>query len=70
MSKNKIIAFSVWVGDGEVNENYIDDIKEAISIAECWRDKGYDDVYVEKVKIDPETENDDAEHVDWVWPES
>ena len=41
--------YTVWVGGGEVNEYYIDSKKEAEDIAECWRAKGYDDVFVEKV---------------------
>ena len=39
-----------WVGGGEVNSYYIDSKEEAESIAEEWRNKGYDDVVVEEIK--------------------
>lgn len=51
MKKKK---FTVWVGGGEVNENYIYSREEAEDIAQCWRDKGYDDVYVEEITFTPE----------------
>lgn len=47
------IVYTVWVGDGEVNENYIDELEEALDIASVWRARGYDDVAVEKLELDP-----------------
>lgn len=49
------IVYSVWVGDGEVNEDYINELKEARAIAECWVGKGYDDVAIERLELDPVT---------------
>lgn len=49
------IVYSVWVGDGEVNENYINESEEALDIASHWRAKGYDDVAVEELELDPRT---------------
>lgn len=40
-------AYSVWVGGGEINSHYLT-IKEAKTLAQLWRNKGYDDVQVRK----------------------
>ena len=47
------IVYTVWVGDGEVNEDYINELEEALDIASVWRARGYDDVAVEKLEFDP-----------------
>lgn len=47
-SKEKV-TYSVWVGGGEVNSYEITSKEMAEDIAECWRAKGYDDVYVERI---------------------
>lgn len=39
--------FSVWVGDGEVNDNLLT-YEDAVDIAESWLDKGYDDVVIDE----------------------
>jgi hypothetical protein len=39
--------YTVWVGGGEVNDCYLNK-KDAYALAKEWRDKGYDDVSVEK----------------------
>ena len=54
-SAQENFAYSVWVGDGEVNENYINELKEAREIARSWESMGYDDVAIEKVWFDPHT---------------
>jgi hypothetical protein len=38
-------SYSVWVGGGEVN-GFALDLTAATSIAQEWRDKGYEDVSV------------------------
>jgi len=55
--------YSVWVGDGEVNENYIEDKNEALSIADAWKAKDYDDVFVEELVED---ENGNIVHNAWL----
>lgn len=40
--------WTVWVGGGEVNDYYLTEA-EANDIAQAWRDKGYDEVAVERV---------------------
>ena len=47
--KNIKPYYSVWVGGGEVNENYFESKKDAEDVAQCWKDNGYDDVYVETI---------------------
>jgi hypothetical protein len=42
-------SWTVWVGGGEVN-SYLLSKDEAEDIARAWKDKGYDEVVVEKVK--------------------
>jgi hypothetical protein len=42
-------SWTVWVGGGEVN-SYLLTKDEAEDIARAWKDKGYDEVVVEKVK--------------------
>ena len=42
--------WTVWVGGGEINDYYIDNEQTAQDLAQCWRDKGYDEVVVEEVK--------------------
>jgi hypothetical protein len=39
--------YTVWVGGGEVNDCYLNK-KDAYALAKEWRDKGYDDVLVER----------------------
>jgi uncharacterized membrane-anchored protein len=41
-------CWTVWVGGGEVNDYYLTEA-EANDIAQAWRDKGYDEVAVERV---------------------
>jgi len=41
--------FSVWVGGGEMNDNYLTE-KEAKSLADNCRATGYDDVVIEEMK--------------------
>jgi hypothetical protein len=45
-------VYSVYVGGGEVNENYINDIAEAEEVAECWKQRDYDDVSILEVSLD------------------
>ena len=46
-------VYSVWVGDGEITDNYISDFEEAQEIARVWRDeKEFDDVQIEVLKVD------------------
>lgn len=59
------MVYSVWVGDGEVNSDYINELAEARDIADCWRQKGYDDVGVEEIELDPVT----GDYVDSCWVE-
>jgi hypothetical protein len=40
--------WTVWVGGSEVNAYYLEK-DQAESIAQAWKDKGYDDVIVERV---------------------
>lgn len=40
--------WTVWVGGGEIND-YLLSEKEAHELAQIWKDKGYDEVVVEKV---------------------
>ena len=40
--------WTVWVGGGEIND-YLLTEKEAQELAQIWKDKGYDEVIVEKV---------------------
>ena len=48
--------YSVWVGDGEVTEEYIEDYDEAEELAKVWRDeKGYKDTCIEVVNEEGET---------------
>ena len=49
--------YSVWVGGGEVNSDYIYSKEEADDIADAWRAKGYDDVYVEEIEYSPDQED-------------
>ena len=44
-----MVKYSIWVGGGEVNSEYIYSLKEAKEIAECWKEKGDDDVIIERV---------------------
>ena len=41
--------YSVWVGGSEVNDYYLSR-EDAISLANEYRDNGYDDVVIEKVE--------------------
>lgn len=41
--------YTVWVGGGEMNDNYLTH-KEAISLADNCRATGYDDVVIEEMK--------------------
>jgi hypothetical protein len=41
--------WTVWVGGGEINDNYIDNEQIAQDLAQWWIDKGYDEVVVEEV---------------------
>ena len=49
------IVYSVWVGGGEVNEDYINELEEALDIACVWRLRGYEDTEVEELELDPRT---------------
>lgn len=40
--------WSVWVGGSEVNLCYLSEL-QAQNMAQAWKDKGYDDVVVERV---------------------
>ena len=40
--------WTVWVGGGEIND-YLLTEKEAQELAQIWKDKGYDEVVVERV---------------------
>jgi hypothetical protein len=42
--------YTVWVGGVEVNDYYLSEEK-AIVLAESWKENGYLDVIVEKVKV-------------------
>ena len=42
--------WTVWVGGGEINSYYINNKQIAQDLAQCWIDKGYDEVVVEKIK--------------------
>ena len=54
-SVERCIVYSVWVGGGEVGDHYENELKDARAIAKAWREKGYDDVAIEKVELDPVT---------------
>lgn len=41
--------WTVWVGGGEIND-YLLTETEAHSLAQVWKDKGYTDVVMEKIK--------------------
>ncbi len=47
--REEALSWTVWVGGGEVN-SYLLTKDEAEDIARAWKDKGYDEVVVEKVK--------------------
>jgi hypothetical protein len=47
------VVYSVWVGGGEINDDYINEFETALHIANCWRSSGHDDVAVERLEIDP-----------------
>lgn len=49
------IVYSVWVGGGEINDDYINECDTALHIANCWRSMGHDDVAVEELELDPHT---------------
>lgn len=49
------IVYSVWVGDGEVNEDYINEYEIAVAVAAVWKSRGYDDTAIEELEIDPRT---------------
>lgn len=42
-------SWTVWVSGGEVN-SYLLSKEEAEDIAQAWKDNGYDDVVMERVK--------------------
>ena len=42
-------SYSVWVGDGEVNDYYLTK-NEARILAQEYKDDGYDDVFIRKEK--------------------
>ena len=46
--KEQVPSWTVWVGGGEVNSHLLTQSK-AISIANDWFNRGYDDVVVEEV---------------------
>ena len=43
------MSWTVWVGGSEVN-SYLLSKEEAEDIAQAWKDNGYDDVVMERVK--------------------
>jgi hypothetical protein len=43
-----VSKYTVWVGGGEVNDYYLTEA-EANDIAQEWKDKGYDEVVVERI---------------------
>lgn len=43
------VMWTVWVGGSEVN-NYYRTKEEAQELAEVWKNDGYDDVRIRKVK--------------------
>ena len=47
--RESMSKWTVWVGGSEVNSYYLDK-DQSESIAQAWKDKGYDDVIVEEVK--------------------
>lgn len=47
------IVYSVWVGDGEVNEDYINEYEIAVAVAAVWKSRGYDDVAIEELEFNP-----------------
>ena len=55
MTTRKCIVYSVWVGGGEVNDYYENELKDARAIAKSWRENGYDDVAIEQIELDPVT---------------
>ena len=40
--------WTVWVGGGEINDYLLTD-KEAQEVAQIWKDKGYDEVVIERI---------------------
>ena len=40
--------WTVWVGGGEIND-YLLTKKEAQELAQIWKDKGYDEVAIERI---------------------
>jgi hypothetical protein len=41
--------WTVWVGGSEVNDYYLPTLEKAESLAELWRDSGYDEIEIEEV---------------------
>ena len=46
-----MIKYTVWVGGSEVNDYYLESLSDAETLADEYREDGYDDVQVEAVKI-------------------
>lgn len=56
-------VFTVWVGGVELNDHYLGAF-EAETIAESWRDDGYDDVVVEELYAEYDCDRCGAETPD------
>ena len=56
------VFYSVWVGDGELTDNYIENYQKAVELARLWRDKyGYEDTLIEFLVQGPT----EIEHLCW-----
>jgi hypothetical protein len=42
--------YTVWVGGVEITDYYVNSVADAEQIAKHWKDKGYDDVFIEIIK--------------------
>tara|TARA_B000000557_G_scaffold247343_1_gene231117 strand:+ start:833 stop:964 length:132 start_codon:yes stop_codon:yes gene_type:complete len=40
------MLYTVWVGGAEVCDEYLNSLEAAQRLANMYRDKGYDDVYI------------------------
>ena len=59
------VAYSVWVGDQEINDYLIESIETAVNLARDWIRDGYDDVAVEEIIVD----DGEQKHLAWIYLE-
>ena len=51
------MLYTVWVGGVEVNDDYFDNIHEALLLAREYVSEGYTDVYIEAIKWSEAAQN-------------